>query len=150
MTGKVLILNGPNLNLLGTREPDVYGSMTLEDIEKECTALAQTLDLEIGFRQSNSEGELVDWIQQAPEQWDGLIINPAAYSHTSIAIADALRMLSLPVLEVHISNIFARETFRHHSHISAVASGIICGLGPSGYMLALDAMNKLIQNKATG
>ncbi len=145
MARTILILNGPNLNLLGSRQPDVYGSATLDAIKQDCTGQAGNLGLKIDFRQSNHEGELVGWIQQchAPD-FCGLIINPAAYSHTSIAIADAMRAMDLPGIEVHISNIFAREGFRHHSHVSPVASGVICGFGPAGYLLAINAIAELI------
>ncbi|MCF6343983.1 MAG: type II 3-dehydroquinate dehydratase [Devosiaceae bacterium] len=140
MAKKILILNGPNLNMLGTREPETYGSQTLGDIEQLCIKKATSLGLEVDFLQSNSEGELVDYIQGAKEKFDGIIINPAAYSHTSIAIRDALISVELPIIEVHISNIFKREEFRHHSYVSAVANGIICGLGTKGYLLALEAL----------
>ena len=144
MPDKILILNGPNLNLLGLREPDIYGATTLADIEGKCAALAEDLGLEITFRQSNHEGELIDWVQQARDTSKGLIINPAACSHTSIGLRDALSAVALPVIEVHISNIFAREEFRHHSHVSPVASGVICGLGVTSYTLALRAISELI------
>lgn len=144
MPDKILILNGPNLNLLGLREPDVYGATTLGDIERKCTALAKELGVDISFRQSNHEGELIDWIQQARDSFKGVIINPAAYSHTSVGLRDALAAVALPVIEVHISNIFAREEFRHHSHVSPVASGVICGLGTTSYTLALRAISELI------
>ncbi len=144
MTRTILILNGPNLNLLGMREPNLYGSGTLEDVEKDCRQVAAPLGLEVDFHQSNHEGELIGWIQDARENAVGIIINPAAYSHTSIGIPDALRAVDLPVIEVHISNIFARESFRHHSHVSAVANGVICGLGLAGYTLAVSALNELI------
>ena len=147
MAREILILNGPNLNLLGTREPGLYGSATLDDIEASCHAQAAKMDMVVDFRQSNHEGELVDWIQEAGNGYDAIIINPAAYSHTSIAIRDALAAVALPLIEVHISNIFQRESFRHHSHISAIASGVICGLGPSGYNLALNALNDILLPK---
>ncbi len=144
MAKKILILNGPNLNLLGTREPRTYGKGTLGDVEKDCRLHAEKLGLEVEFRQSNHEGELISWIQQAAGTHAGIIINPGAYSHTSIGIPDAFRAVGLPLIEVHISNIFARESFRHHSHVSAVASGVICGLGLGGYTLAISALNDLI------
>ncbi|HHG89668.1 MAG TPA: type II 3-dehydroquinate dehydratase [Devosia sp.] len=144
MARTILIINGPNLNLLGRREPGLYGAKTLDDVEKECRKTAAGLGLEVDFRQSNHEGELIGWIQDAHQRSAGIIINPAAYSHTSIGIHDALRALDLPVIEVHISNIFARERYRHHSHVSAVANGVICGLGSAGYTLALNALNELI------
>ncbi len=140
MAKRVLVLNGPNLNMLGVREPQTYGAATLADIEAMCRNEAQRLGLGIECRQSNHEGELVTWIQQALGTFDGLVINAGAYSHTSIAIHDALRAVALPVIEVHLSNIYAREPFRHHSHVSAVAKGVICGLGPAGYKLALHAL----------
>ncbi len=141
MTINILILNGPNLNMLGTREPEVYGSHTLDDIKALCVAKGKQLNFEIDFRQTNIEGELVSWIQQAKDKFNAIIINPAAYSHTSIAIFDALKALEIPVIEVHLSNIYQRESFRHHSYISPAASGIICGLGTTGYLLALEALN---------
>jgi 3-dehydroquinate dehydratase-2 len=136
----VLILNGPNLNLLGSREPEIYGSMTLDDIHAQCERRAQALSIAIDFRQSNHEGELVDWIQEARIKHDGLIINAGAFTHTSVAIHDALLMLSQPIIEVHLSNIFRREEFRHHSFISKPARGVLCGFGALGYTLALEAM----------
>jgi len=141
----ILILNGPNLNLLGVREPQVYGSETLADIEEACLERAEALGLEIEFRQSNHEGQLIDWIQEARENAHGIVINPGGYTHSSVAILDALRAAELPVIEVHISNIFAREDFRHHSYISRAAQGVICGLGPDGYLYALDALARLVR-----
>lgn len=140
MAKRVLVLNGPNLNLLGTREPGTYGSQTLTDIEKLCRDDAKTLGLTLDFRQSNYEGELVTWIQDARKTADGIIINPAAYSHTSVAIHDALRAVGLPTMEVHLTNIHTREPFRHHSYVSSVAVGVICGLGAAGYRYALAAL----------
>ena len=140
MTKLVYVLNGPNLNLLGAREPEIYGKTTLADIEKMVADRAVTLGLKADFRQSNSEGELVTWIQEAREAACGLILNAAAYSHTSIAIFDALSALEIPIMEVHLSNIFKREEFRHHSYVSPVAQGVICGLGAHGYELALEAI----------
>lgn len=140
MAKRVLVLNGPNLNLLGTREPDTYGSETLKDIEALCRSAGETLGLAIDFRQSNHEGELVTWIQGARTSADAILINPAAYSHTSVAIHDALRAVALPVAEVHLTNIHQREAFRHHSYVSSVAFGVICGFGSLGYKLALDAL----------
>lgn len=145
MTKPVFVLNGPNLNLLGTREPATYGAGTLADIEQLCRGEAQLQGLEIDFRQSNHEGELVTWIQQAVGTADGIVINPAAYSHTSVAIHDALRAVALPVIEVHLSNIHAREPFRHHSYVSAIALGVICGLGPMGYRFAVAALAERIK-----
>ena len=137
----VFVLNGPNLNSLGKREPGIYGGKTLADIEADCRAAGAKLELGIDFRQSNHEGDLVDWIQEAGEKAAAIIINPGAYSHTSIAVHDAVRSVApLPVAEVHLSNIYAREAFRHHSMVSAVAVGVICGFGPLGYTLALQAL----------
>jgi 3-dehydroquinate dehydratase-2 len=146
MADLVFILNGPNLNLLGKREPDVYGSATLADIEREAKETASRLDLAIDFRQSNQEGELVDWIQEAGRFARGIIINPGAYTHTSIALHDAILAVAIPAIEVHLSNIFAREPFRRHSYVSPVAAGVICGLGPAGYLLALDALARLVRS----
>jgi 3-dehydroquinate dehydratase-2 len=146
MAKRILVLNGPNLNLLGIREPQTYGADTLADVERLCAAEAKAHALELDFRQSNHEGELVTWIQEARGNVAGLVINPAAYSHTSIAIHDALRMLDVPIIEVHLSIIHAREAFRHHSYVSAVAAGVICGLGPMGYRVAIIALaEKLLQ-----
>jgi 3-dehydroquinate dehydratase-2 len=145
MAATVFILNGPNLNLLGKREPAVYGSGTLADIEKLCAARGKELGIGIDFRQDNREGILVDWIQEAGEKAAGIILNAGGYTHTSVAIHDALRASGLPVIEVHLSNIFAREEFRHHSFVSPVAKGVICGLGPQGYTLALDALAAIIK-----
>jgi 3-dehydroquinate dehydratase-2 len=143
----ILILNGPNLNMLGVREPHIYGSLTLDDLEVACQERSEQLGLSMDFRQSNHEGELVSWIQQARTEHDGIVINAGAYSHTSVAILDALILSELPVVEVHLSNIFKREPFRHHSYISAVATGIICGLGPHGYVLALDAISQILHQR---
>lgn len=136
---RIFILNGPNLNLLGEREPAVYGHTTLADIEHACRQRAEALGASTDFRQSNAEGDLIDWIHQARRDADALIINAGAYTHTSIAIMDALLALTIPVIEVHLSNIFRRESFRHHSYISQAASGLICGLGAKGYELAIEA-----------
>ncbi len=141
----ILVLNGPNLNLLGVREPKTYGSETLADIEEACLERAAALDLALDFRQSNHEGQLVDWIQEARESADGIIINAGGYSHTSIAILDALRACELPIIEVHLSNIFAREPYRHHSYISSVARGVICGFGAQSYIIALDAIAYVLE-----
>ena len=140
----ILILNGPNLNLLGVREPETYGTDTLADIEEACLERAAALGLAIDFRQSNHEGQLVDWIQEARESADGIVINPGGYTHSSVAILDALRASDLPVVEVHLSNIFRREHFRHRSYVSLAANGVICGLGAHGYLLALDAIARLV------
>ena len=139
-TKPIYVLNGPNLNLLGQREPEIYGRTTLADVEKTVAARAKALGASVLCLQSNNEGDLVTWIQEARTMARGVIINAGAYSHTSIAIHDALAMLDIPVVEVHISNIYKRETFRHHSHISSVATGLICGLGVKGYELALEAI----------
>ncbi len=140
MAKRVLVLNGPNLNMLGIREPATYGSQTLADIEALCISEGEALGIEVEARQSNHEGELVTWIQQALGAFGGIVINPGAYSHTSVAIHDALRAVGLPVIEVHLSNIYTRESFRHHSYVSPVATGVICGLGATGYRLALGAL----------
>ena len=143
----VLILNGPNLNLLGTRQPEVYGHQTLTDLQVACADLAETLDLTVDFHQSNHEGALVDAVQAARATTQGIIINPGAYSHTSIAILDALNAYDGPVLEVHISNIHRREAFRHHSFVSTRAEGVIAGFGTEGYLLALRRMATLLGGK---
>jgi 3-dehydroquinate dehydratase-2 len=136
----VYVLNGPNLNLLGSRETSVYGAMTLADIERLCATAAKGHGLDLVFKQSNHEGELVDWLHEAKTKAAGVVINPGAYTHTSIALQDAIRAIGLPVVEVHLSNIFAREEYRHHSYVSPVARGVICGLGPEGYRLAIDGL----------
>jgi 3-dehydroquinate dehydratase-2 len=144
----VYVLNGPNLNLLGTREPEIYGRDTLADVEKLCQKTAKRHGLAVVFRQSNHEGEVVDWIQEArAKKAAGLIINPAGFTTTSIAILDALLMLKVPVIEVHITNIHAREEFRHHSYVSKVARAVICGMGTHGYTLAIDGLASLIGAK---
>ncbi len=148
MPNSVLILNGPNLNLLGTREPGIYGNETLADIEAQCRQRAETLGLSVDFRQSNSEGELVDWIQQATGTHVGIAINAGAYTHTSVAILDALLAVDLPIIEVHLSNIFRRDEFRHHSYISKAAVGVICGFGGLGYLFAVEALARHL--KTTG
>ena len=142
----ILVLNGPNLNMLGVRQPDLYGRETLGDIEAACRERAVALGLDLDFRQSNGEGEIVTWIQEARGTSDGLIINAGAYTHTSIAILDAMLTAELPVVEVHLSNIFRREEFRRHSMISEAAHGVICGFGGQGYLLALEAMAKILAN----
>jgi 3-dehydroquinate dehydratase-2 len=141
----ILVLNGPNLNLLGTRQPEIYGRETLADIEAACRAKGQALGLGVRFLQDNSEGQLVSWIQEARGRDDGIILNAGAYTHTSIAVHDALQAVALPVIEVHLSNIFRREAFRHHSYVSGAAQGVICGFGGQGYVLALDAMARLVE-----
>lgn len=144
MSKPILILNGPNLNLLGTREPEIYGATTLAQVEEMCRAEASAHGLEISFHQSNSEAELIGWIQGAITGAAGIIINPAAFTHTSVAILDALKMVNCPVIELHISNPHAREEFRHKSFVSLAATGSICGLGVDGYKLAVQAMAKLL------
>jgi 3-dehydroquinate dehydratase-2 len=139
---RILVLHGPNLNLLGTREQSIYGKQSLERIDAALTKLSEELALEIDIRQSNNEGELVSWIQEARSGYDGIIINPAAYTHTSIAIRDAIAAVGLPTVEVHISNIHQREPFRQHSHVAAVALGQVSGLGPTGYLLALRGLHE--------
>lgn len=145
----VFVLNGPNLNLLGVREPATYGYDTLADVEERCLARGAALDLTVEFRQTNHEGTLVDWIQEAREAADGIILNAGALTHTSVAVHDALKAADVPIIEVHLSNIFRRETFRHHSYVSLAANGGIFGLGPQGYELALEAIASLI-DAATG
>lgn len=145
MTKPVLVLNGPNLNLLGLRQPEIYGRETLADVEAAVTALAAEMGLSVLCRQSNHEGQLVDWIQDARTAAAGIIINPGAYSHTSVAILDALNAFEGPVLEVHISNIHKREAFRHHSFVSSRAEGVIAGFGTEGYLLALRRMASLLR-----
>jgi len=140
MPSTILILNGPNLNMLGTREPEIYGSETLADIEARCRARGETLGVSVDFRQSNIEGELVGWIQDARTSAQGIIINAAAYTHTSVALLDALNACDMPIVEVHLSNIHQRESFRHKSYIARAADGMICGLGSLGYELALEAV----------
>ncbi|WP_119420251.1 type II 3-dehydroquinate dehydratase [Desertibaculum subflavum] len=144
MAKTVLILNGPNLNMLGLRQPEIYGRETLADVEQLCQARGKALGLEVDFRQSNAEGELITWVQEARAKADGLIVNAGGYSHTSVALMDALLACDKPVIEVHISNIFRRDQFRHHSYVSLAARGVICGLGPKGYALALEAMADLV------
>jgi 3-dehydroquinate dehydratase-2 len=140
-------LNGPNLNMLGKREPNIYGRDTLADVEKTCRAHAKTLGLALDFRQSNHEGELVGWIQESRGKAAGIVINAAALTHTSVALLDALQAAEVPTIEVHLSNIYRREPFRHHSYISRAAVGVICGLGPRGYLMALDALAGMIKAK---
>ncbi len=136
---KVLVLNGPNLNLLGKRQPEIYGRSTLEQINQKIRALAKELDIEVEIRQSNHEGELVTWIQDAPAQFGAILINPAAYTHSSVAMRDAITAVGLPTIEIHLSNIYKRESFRHHSYIAEAAVGQITGFGPESYLLGLRA-----------
>lgn len=143
MTAKIhniLIVNGPNLNLLGEREPDIYGAMTLAQLDSACVKEARALGLEVLCQQSNSEGVLIDLVQQARASADALVINPGGYTHTSVALADAVLAFDKPVIEVHLSNIYGRESYRHRSYISPIAVGVICGLGAQGYLLALRAL----------
>lgn len=144
MNRTVLVLNGPNLNLLGKREPDIYGHASLDDIRAAAEKRASSHDLKLDFRQSNDEGEIVSAIQSTRTEAAGLIINAAAYTHTSVAILDALLTCDMPVIELHLSNIYKREEFRHHSYISRAATGVICGFGAYGYELAVDAIAHLI------
>ncbi|MFF9016768.1 type II 3-dehydroquinate dehydratase [Streptomyces sp. NPDC014870] len=140
----VLVLNGPNLNLLGLREPAIYGTDTLDTIERLCLATGEPLGLRVDFRQSNHEGVLIDAVQEARTAHRGIVINPAGYSHTSVALRDALAAVGLPVVEVHLSNIHKREEFRHHSYVSGVADTVICGAGAHGYALALTHLARLV------
>jgi len=148
MSRLIFVLNGPNLNLLGKREPHIYGSETLADVERDCRALAKELALEIRFHQSNREYELIDWIHEAREVAGGIVINPGAFTHTSVAILDALNAFDPPIMEVHISNVHKREAFRHHSFVSGVASGVIVGCGTLGYQLALRRLAQLLNSAA--
>ncbi|HGE71462.1 TPA: type II 3-dehydroquinate dehydratase [Candidatus Poribacteria bacterium] len=150
MSVKILVIHGPNLNLLGKREPSVYGLQTLSEINSELETLAQKLDVELKIIQSNSEGGIVSFIHDNADWADGLIINPAAYTHTSVAIRDAISAVGLPAVEVHISNVFKREDFRHFSYISPVAVGVICGFGGNGYLLALQAIVKEVNKRKGG
>lgn len=147
MAKPIFVLNGPNLNLLGSREPEVYGKETLNDIRACCEQKAAKLGLDVDFRQSNHEGELVAWIQEAKDSAAGLIVNAGAFTHTSIAMLDALLAAGIPCVEVHLSNIFKREEFRHNSYISKAAQGVICGFGPASYDLGIEALAKLIDKK---
>lgn len=140
MAKSIHILNGPNLNLLGTRESDIYGALSLADIEALCRAECDTLGFDCSFAQTNSEGELVSLIQAAGAAGAGIVLNAAAYTHTSVAVQDALRAVRVPAIEVHLSNVFAREVFRHHSYVSPVVLGVICGFGATGYRLAISAL----------
>ena len=143
MSNIIIVINGPNLNMLGKREPGIYGGKTLKDIENDCLQAGADLGFAVEFRQSNHEGVLVDWLQEAGERAVGVVINPGAYSHTSIALHDAIRAISTPVVEVHISNIDAREEFRHKSMVSPAAKGMVCGFGPYGYIMALHALKNI-------
>lgn len=147
MKKSIYILNGPNLNLLGAREPDIYGSETLADVERRCAARARTHGFDIRFHQSNHEGQLVDWIHEARSNGLGIIINAGAFTHTSVALHDALKAADVPAIEVHLSNVFKREAFRHHSHISGAVSGIILGFGVTSYELAVDGLVEILKGK---
>ena len=144
---KIIILNGPNLNLLGEREKDQYGSVTLKEIENSCNNFANKNKIKLSFFQSNIEGEIVSEIQNARNNQDGLIINAGGYTHTSVAIHDALKILKIPIIELHISNVYNREEFRHKSLISKVAKGVICGFGADGYIMSLQAISKFLKNE---
>jgi len=144
MTSTIYLLNGPNLNLLGTREPEIYGHDTLADVEARARTRASVHGYDLVFRQSNHEGEIVSWIQEARENGAALIINPAAFTHTSVAILDALKMLEVPIIELHLSNPHRREPFRHHSYVSLAATAVIAGLGAKGYGVAVDAAAELL------
>jgi 3-dehydroquinate dehydratase-2 len=144
---KIIVLNGPNLNLLGEREKKQYGSLTLKEIENNCKEFANKNNIKLSLFQSNIEGELITQIQNARNDQDGIIINAGGYTHTSVAIHDALKVLKIPIIELHISNIYNREDFRHKSLISKVANGIICGFGAEGYIMSLKAMNKILENE---
>lgn len=144
----VLVLNGPNLNLLGEREPATYGTGTLADLETLCRETGRDLGLDVDCRQSNLEGELVTWVQEARSSARALVVNAGAYTHTSVALLDALRAFEGPVVEVHLSNVFAREPFRHRSYVSLRADGVLCGAGPDGYALALEAVAPLVRGQA--
>ena len=142
----IYILNGPNLNLLGLREPNVYGNETIADLQARCAAKAKSLGCEVVFRQTNTEGELIDWVHEAPSKACGIIINGAGYTHTSVALHDALKAVNMPTIEVHLSNIYKREPFRHHSYISPVAHGVICGFGGQSYELALEGLASVLNS----
>ena len=143
----VAVLNGPNLNMLGLRQPEIYGAATLDDVEAMCAEVAEGLDLAIDFRQTNGEGELIGWVQECRGRAAGIVITPAAYTHTSVALMDALLTVELPVIEVHISNVHRRESFRHRSYVSRVAVGVIAGLGVRGYAFALQAMAAILDER---
>ena len=147
MSNNIIIINGPNLNLLGEREQSQYGSITFEKLKKNCLSKAKDLNINLEFSQSNIEGEIVTTIQEAKSKFDGIIINAAGFTHTSVAIRDALDIYKKPIIELHISNIYKREEFRHKSLISAVVSGVICGLGANGYILAIISMQNILQNE---
>ena len=145
MSKPIYILNGPNLNLLGTREPEIYGRMTLADVKSMCKERAKSRGLKIFFEQSNNETQIIDWVHQAIDDADGIIINPAAFTHTSVAILDALKNVPAPIIELHISNTHQRESFRHHSYVTQAATGLILGFGINGYVMAVDAMANMLE-----
>ena len=145
MSKPIYILNGPNLNLLGTREPEIYGRMTLADVKSMCKERAKSRGLKIFFEQSNNETQIIDWVHQAIDDADGIIINPAAFTHTSVAILDALKNVPAPIIELHISNTHQREPFRHHSYVTQAATGLILGFGINGYVMAVDAMANMLE-----
>ena len=145
MSQKILVINGPNLNLLGSREKEKYGNVSLKDIEKKCEGHCKKIGLDADFKQSNVEGEIVNFIQDAKDKHHGIIINAGGYTHTSVAIHDALKIIKIPIIELHISNIYNREDFRHKSLISKVANGVICGFGAEGYIMALNAIKHFIK-----
>ena len=147
MKHKIIIINGPNLNLLGEREKEKYGNITLRQIERECKKFSKKKDIQLTFKQSNIEGKIVDYIQESRKKYHGLIINAAGYTHTSVAIRDALMVLTIPIVELHITNIYNREKFRHKSLISKTARSIICGFGTNGYVLALEGIKEIIKNE---
>ena len=147
MKHKIIIINGPNLNLLGEREKEKYGNVTLKQVEKECKSFGRKKNIQITFKQSNIEGKIIDYIQEARKKFDGLIINAAGYTHTSVAIRDALMILKIPIVELHITNIYNREKFRHKSLLSKAARCVICGFGTKGYILALKGLIEIIKNE---
>ena len=147
MKNKIIVINGPNLNLLGEREKSKYGNTTLNNLKEQCVDYAKKNDLSVNFYQSNIEGEIVEKIQEARNNMDGLIINAGGYTHTSVAIHDALKILKIPIIELHITNIYNREDFRHKSLISGVASGLICGFGVNGYYMSIDALKNILKNE---
>jgi len=143
----ILLINGPNLNLIGTRETGIYGNISIDDIKNECIEKGRKLNITIDFRQTNSEGEIIDWIHEINNNFDGLIINPAGYTHTSIAILDSLKVVKKPKIEIHLSNIYSREEYRKKSLTSEAMNGLICGFGKESYILAISAINELIEKK---
>jgi 3-dehydroquinate dehydratase-2 len=147
MKQKIIIINGPNLNLLGEREKEKYGNTTLKQIKKECRNFAKKKKITVAFKQSNIEGKIIDYIQESRKKFDGLIINAAGYTHTSVAIRDALMILKIPIIELHITNIYNREKFRHKSLLSKAARSVICGFGTKGYILALEGLKEIIKNE---